>query len=240
MKPQDYIISIQNEIEKAPTHQNFPVGRLLYHYARYQTTGESRHGEQCKEILAKVIASIVVEDITDNQILREFLLTNIYQQKIITKSLSRELGTLNEYLIDSASALIKSNTFTGWYSAGVISNFFSKKVDQVSEKVYLQHLISLWDKAERLLMRDNLFDQLLVFEDNVPLGLEGIAGFILMMIATEKTNDSRILKRVIQQGIRFIFFLKKDVDFSRQIYSIFPSSLDSQKKPNIFRLLSME
>ena len=230
---ENHIKFIQKRIENAPTRRQDLTGRLLYHYGSYQATGNAYHKRKLEETVIEVVTEVVTEGITDHRVLRESLLLDIYRQKTITQLLSERLTILNNYLINKAIAWIESNTFTGWYSAAIVGSYFSQKADQVPEKTYLQHLITLWREAEKSQPADTLFSQSLAFGDLTSLGFEGIAGFLLMLITIESTMNEEALKRIVQQGIRFILSFKKEVDFSHQKYSVFPSAINAKKEPII-------
>ena len=209
------------------------MGRLFFHYGSYQATGSTYHKEKLEEAAIEAATKVVAEDITDNQVLRGLLLTNIHQQTTIIQLPPNKLTTLHEYIVDQATTWIEGKTFAGWYSAAIIGNYFSQKADQIPEKTYLQHLVSLWNEIERLRSTDISFGQSLVFNDITSLGFEGVSGFLLMMITIEKTVNKKMLKRIIREGIRFILSFRKEVDFLHQAYSVFPSEITTQQKPTV-------
>lgn len=229
-----YIISIQKQIEKATTHQHDLVGRLLFRYGSYQATGSVHHKEKLEEAVVDAITKVVAENITDNQVLRGLLLIDIYQLKPIIQLPPNKLTTLNEYISDQTTTWIGNKTFTGWYSAAIAGNYFSQRVDWVQAKAYLQHLVSLWNKVERLRSANAPFSQSLIFNDSTSLGFEGFAGFLLMIIAIAKVVNEEVLNRIIREGIRFVLSFKREVDFLQHSYSVFPSAITAQQKPIVY------
>lgn len=230
---EQHIISIQKQIEKATTHQQDLTGRLFFHYGSYQATGSTYHKEKLEQMVIEVITKVVADNTMDNQVLRGLLLTNIHQKKAIIQLPPDKLTTLHEHIVNRATTWIESETFAGWYSAAIVGKYFSQKADQIPEKTYLQHLVSLWNEIVRL-RSDVPFSQSLVFDNNTSLGFEGIAGFLLMMIdIIEKTLNKEMLKKIVREGVRFILSFKREVDFLPHAYSVFPSAITTQHEPTV-------
>lgn len=218
------------QIENAPPAQHSLSGRLLYHYIQYERFHEDQYRNNTEDALKNAIIKLTATPTTNNSILRELLFINrLYQDEAIIKPLNAPLAILDQYLVERATTGIKDYTLMGWYAAAVISCYFAKRRIQTTVKAYLQKIISLWNKVESEV--DSAFTRGITYQDNTPLGLEGVAGLLLMLIVIERSVTSVHLRRLIKEGVRYLLSFRRQVDFSQQDYNMFPSIINAQGKP---------
>ncbi len=221
--------AIQTQIENASVAQDSWSGRLLYFYTQYERLHDDRYKKNTEDALRSIIHEIMTTPAT-NRILRESLLINhLYQDRTIIKALSTPLATLDQYLIERATDGIKAGTLTDWYATAVVSCYFIKRKDQTLVQAYLPQLTSLWNEVES--EATGTFNRRITYHGETPLGPEGIAGLLLMLITIERSAIGAHVKALIREGIRYVLSFRREVDFSQGNYNAFPSAITPHGDP---------
>ena len=204
-------------------------GRLMYHYTQYKRLQAPWHKRKAEEALSRAIDEITSVPTIDHNTLREILLIDrLYQDTTVALP---PLTTLDHQLTDRAVAGIQAYTLTGWYTAAVVSCHFGSRQGQTSVNAYLQQLTAAWNEVRGATGIDCTFSQKLIYQNDTPLGLEGMAGLLLMLISIERSVDGSQLSELIKEGVRYLLSFRQEVDFSQQQYNVFPSAITAQGKP---------
>ena len=214
---------MQVQLEKQLSQSQDLSGQLLYFYTQYQINDDTHHREEAEATLVELSAQIVAEKNPDLRTLRGLLLSGVCQDTAVASACWHELTILDEYLADQALDWIAKGTLAGWYAAAVAGyHFILQKMP-----VRLHALVSTWRSTAEMLASRRGISPLLPYEEQTPLGFEGISGLLLLLIRIEQASHEDMLEKIIREGIRFVLSFRNEVDFSRQQYAVFPQAIAS-------------
>lgn len=216
---------MQTQLEEQLSRSRNLPGRLLYCYTHYQISSDVRYRKKTEATLAELSTRVVEEKIADIRTLRGLLLLEAYQDTLIASSCRQELVILDEYLVDQSASWIADHTLNGWYAAAIVGRYFLLR----KEHTYLQSLVAAWRNAEKVSAGVVNTNPLLTYEDNTPLGFEGISGLLLLLTDIEQTVHEEAIRKIIREGIRYLLSFRSEVDFSNQQYAVFPQAINGQE-----------
>ena len=215
----DHIRFLQKQINHTVRATSNATDWLLYYFTLYQIDQKPQYSILASFFLSKLVSQIIEGEHTSLRGL--FLLDELQRKGMITHQLESRLLAVDQYLYQQARAHLDRESFEDTYQATEITYYLTKRTSDAKARQYLQDLQSIvFSKIED-------FHKLV--DHDVAVGMDGLSGYLLMLIYIAWSTKNVAFKLAIKEGLRFLLSLRRDVDFSEKIYSYFPSTTQTGK-----------
>ena len=151
-----------------------------------------------------------------------FLVEEFRKEGILTPEIEDQLLIVDYYVYQRAREFLAQDDFKSMYRATEISYYLTKRQGDTTARQYLNSLLStLFPEGEKSHLHN-------VFNGSIPVGMDGLSGCLLMLVYIASATDNIPLRVAIKEGMRFLISLRRDVDFSKKIYSYFPATTQTE------------
>jgi lantibiotic biosynthesis protein len=243
-------IKLQNIINNClPVDNSLLGGRLgmvLYYYSLYKAFGKKEDAEMAVANLEITVAAI---DTDKPQLYGTSFasgsaglgyIINLLNNNGLIEFEMNELATMDQLLFETAMNQINETDAVDYlHGAMGIVYYFIQRLPNKKIAGYLSKLITSFCK-KAILEPEGLWFKNYVLEvkekDEINFSLShGLSGFLLILIeAAEKGIDVPEIKEIVEKGMEFILFYKKDIDFLKEDFTFFPSTINALDKSQRF------
>jgi lantibiotic modifying enzyme len=248
---------------KTPASNSLLGGRLgmvLYYYSLYQAFDKPEYAEKSVALLEEVLHQM---DTTSPEIFGNsfgaggaglgYVITTLHDAGLIEINLQDELELLDQFLFTSAMEQItKYDAIDYLHGAMGVVHYFTQRLPVLDKdavqssrlgndviKEYLQKLTGAIcskaiEEAEGNWFKNYVVDEKEKLEINLSLS-HGLSGLLVLLTqAQEKIPVNPFLQHTIKEGIDFMLAQQAEVDFLKNKFSFFPSTINSANKKTKF------
>lgn len=211
------------EIEQPLDSSTISTGLLWYYFTRYRLQPIPQYRAEVMKQWESLIGRA-----TDNRYIVPSLL--------ITPQLQTEgwISDEQKRVIQACEAQLLSGT-SDWLAEPVWENLY-----RVAEVGYYfahhntQNQLTTWiDTFTAGIITKQPFERYVRAERGFLLGVEGLAGILLMLVSVARISQNHSLREILRAGVYYLLTFRQEVDFSAQRYAVFPrlAHLPQQSSP---------
>ncbi len=237
LKSEEYIVSINSIIDKHYKNLNdySRIELILYYYTLHKVYNKDENAERFESVLndyLKLLSSHSsnIQSQADHFIYGLFILSEPENSSFVNSTTRSQIERIDHNLFNYAFAVLREKQTDNLQYITTIINYFTSKLPEGKYAEYLNQLLPLIfnciEKYTDYNAAKNGTTQALY------LGFgNGLAGLLLSLVNLHMVgikNDQT--EKVITKAIKYIFSLKREIDFSPGNYSMFPYRVNRHEK----------